>query len=464
VFRVWKLLKFIYLFVVKFEVKKFENSFNDPQGTQAQTYKNILGSISFSEFRNLYSICGENQIPLATQRLKNEKILNYEMTSGSSGRPKKIPYSKSLMGSFHSMFRLWAYDVLKNVPLSNGCFFFSISPQQKLQGFEEDSDYLQLALRWLMKPFWTIDVKSLRGLKSENLMRELSLQLSMKNDLEIISVWSPSYLLSIMSEIEMNKVIQWEKVWPELKFISVWGSAMASTDYEKIKKLFPQAYVQKKGLLATECPVTIPWTSSGGFVPLLQEVFFEFRKDNQLFLIHELSFNEIYEIIVTTKGGLYRYELGDLVQVTGFYKNTPLLEFVGRTHDICDLVGEKLSERAIREYVNESQFFIAVPDQKNSQYVFFMETELSASEVDQRLQSIFHYKVARDQRQLKEVRTIQRSKIKQEYFLWLESKKMRLGDIKEKCLISNLEMACDFLQYLKTEHQLPQPSVQSDRF
>ena len=44
------------------------------------------------------------------------------------------------------------------------------------------------------------------------------------------------------------------------------------------------------------------------------------------------------------EAGLYRYHISDLVRVTGFFDQTPLVEFLGKGHRFANLTGEKLSE------------------------------------------------------------------------------------------------------------------------
>ena len=59
---------------------------------------------------------------------------------------------------------------------------------------------------------------------------------------------------------------------------------------------------------------------------------------------HELRTGESYTVIVTTGGGLWRYRLGDLVEVDGFIGATRSLRFLGRGASVSDLCGEKLAE------------------------------------------------------------------------------------------------------------------------
>ncbi|CAD6240613.1 unnamed protein product [Miscanthus lutarioriparius] len=44
----------------------------------------------------------------------------------------------------------------------------------------------------------------------------------------------------------------------------------------------------------------------------------------------EVTVGEHYEVVMTTFAGLYRYRLGDVVKVAGFYNSTPKLKFVSR--------------------------------------------------------------------------------------------------------------------------------------
>ncbi|CAO2194223.1 unnamed protein product [Urochloa humidicola] len=44
----------------------------------------------------------------------------------------------------------------------------------------------------------------------------------------------------------------------------------------------------------------------------------------------EVTVGEHYEVVMTTSAGLYRYRLGDVVKVAGFYNSTPKLKFVCR--------------------------------------------------------------------------------------------------------------------------------------
>ncbi|KAG6522176.1 indole-3-acetic acid-amido synthetase GH3.10-like [Zingiber officinale] len=58
-----------------------------------------------------------------------------------------------------------------------------------------------------------------------------------------------------------------------------------------------------------------------------------------------------YEIVLTTFNGLYRYRLGDVVEVTGFYKRAPRLAFVYRKNLILTVNIDKNTERDLQQAV-----------------------------------------------------------------------------------------------------------------
>lgn len=341
---------------------------------------------------------GEKPLTHSLQALlTNEPILFYEKTSGSRSAAKYIPYTKSLRRSFNHMFCVHAHDLIRNGPaFSTGKIYFCISPQFQdcsdltplpyqgrgeldfsnldLPSLQDDSEYLDYWLRWLLHPFIISPGLVNRFRTAEEFKQKLCLALLQAEQLETISIWSPTFLKINLNYIQTHRLqlrqflkisaerdrllcepeIPWTKLWPNLKLISCWDSSCAADQAQFLRHLFPGVMVQGKGLLATEAPMTIPLISAQGCLPLLDEVFFEFEHESgEIYLLQELQIGREYTIILSQKGGLYRYRIGDRVRVTHYYLNTPCLEFLGRDHSISDLVGEKLNEEFVSEALQE---------------------------------------------------------------------------------------------------------------
>ena len=73
-------------------------------------------------------------------------------------------------------------------------------------------------------------------------------------------------------------------------------------------------------------------------------------------------------MLLTTPGGLYRYNIDDIIRVNGFYNKTPTIEFVQKGHNALSLAGEKLYESQLNAAMHETlehhglliEFFCAV--------------------------------------------------------------------------------------------------------
>jgi hypothetical protein len=169
--------------------------------------------------------------------------------------------------------------------------------------------------------------------------------------------------------------------------------------------------------------------------------------------IGELQSDHEYTVIVTTGGGLYRYNLHDRVRVDGFYRTLPVLTFTGR-NTVSDLVGEKVEERHVRKVVDRAQqqavlsplFRLCAPERTTAgaYYVLYIEPgkaakggelrarlEILRDETEKGLLENYHYRYAREIGQLAPLKlyTIS-SGGKQAYTRRCLDQGQRAGDIK----------------------------------
>ena len=59
--------------------------------------------------------------------------------------------------------------------------------------------------------------------------------------------------------------------------------------------------------------------------------------------------------MLTTAGGLYRYNISDLVRCVGYHGRAPLIEFLNKGAHYSSLTGEKLSEHQVIAAVEAAQ-------------------------------------------------------------------------------------------------------------
>jgi hypothetical protein len=326
-----------------------------------------------------------------------------ELSSGSAAAAKRIPYTADLQREIRHAVAPWICDVYQRIPpLTRGPGYWSITPPALEEararpsvvpvGFEEDGEYLggfwkRLAGATLAVPGAVRLVRDIESFRYVTLLFLLR-----RPDLVLFSVWHPSFLtlllgalpgfwealvrdvergtltppsaLSEPARAALSKLLSPLPdraaeirrlgsaaaetpglLWPHVAVISCWGDAHAALHLPEVKRLFPAAEIQLKGLIATEAFVTIPYA---GRHPLaIRSHFFEFLPeggDGRPRLAHELETGDVASVVVTTGGGLYRYRLQDRVAVDGFVGPTPSLRFLGKEGHVSDLRGEKLHE------------------------------------------------------------------------------------------------------------------------
>lgn len=482
---------------------------NDLARTEYGRSLNISANDKYQTFAAKAPLVGYDDFSQWIERQKKtearvtvaDPVLFYEKTSGGFAAAKFIPYTKALKNSFNRMFLIWLADLLENGPhFKTGKCFISISPafqhsqhtERGVQvGLADDTDYLNPWLRLLSRPFFVLP-SSLKQLQDpENFKRASAALLLAEKRLEVISIWNPTYLEVLLDFIQANGSLltddlqrgfltlenqifkfpkpcaerlsilkensfSWQDIWPELKLLSCWTSANARPASRRLAKQFPQVFLQGKGLLATEAPMTLPLIEAPGFAPMLSEVFFEFiDEQGNLKLLHELEAGRQYEIVITQQGGLYRYRIGDRVQVTGLFQATPCFEFIGRSQAVCDLVGEKLNEQFVGDCLSrlalQSRFQTLLPVMKERPHYLLLSDSLPPdslktvaaleTQLDALLCEAFHYRNARMLGQLEGVRICFAAQAREVYYDFYMSKGMKFGDIKHSCLIASLEDA-----------------------
>jgi hypothetical protein len=487
-----RLLISLFSQLLKPAAKRFLLDLENPQLAQFKVQKQIFNNFYHSEYGKkigIKFIDEWKQIPiikyhdiedLISHRVKQtsvltpEKILFYEKTSGSRAAAKLIPYTKSLRHSFNQMFCVWANDLITNgCKFSTGKIYFCISPQlnsSNQETIQDDSEYLDEWLRLVLSPF-LISLPKIKKIRNpDKFKHELAKALIIAEKLEIISIWSPTFLELILDYIQTNH-IQLAKdlknrisnqrqqillsetfipqdLWKNLKLISCWDSVNAADKADYLRLKFPNTLVQGKGLLATEAPMTIPLIAANGYVPVLDEVFFEFVDTlGNIHLLHELKIGETYEIIISQKGGLYRYQIGDRIRVTHFYKGTPCLEFIGRTEEISDLVGEKLNSEFVRDVLEllplkNCSFKSLVPvKHPQAHYLLLLNNpdinlEEIVEKLDRELQRSPHYKYARLLGQLQPPKVFASPDIPEIISHYKISSGKKWGDIKHDILVN----------------------------
>ena len=150
--------------------------------------------------------------------LLSDKIKLFELTSGSTSDVKYIPYTENFLKSYMNGVFSWLYDLYQNNKnLFLGSFYWSVSPILKREavtsggirvGIEDDTSYFDKVSAFFLNKLFTVpkEIKNIQNMEDFLLITAVFLLLS--ENLAMISVWSPSFLMILLDFIEKNhKVI-----------------------------------------------------------------------------------------------------------------------------------------------------------------------------------------------------------------------------------------------------------------
>lgn len=314
----------------------------------------------------------------APGRLVADPPLAFERTGGTTLGGKLVPYTAAQLASFGAAVQPMLHDLLTRFPgIGDGRLYASISPATRAPettaggapvGLGSDAAYLGP----LAAPFGRLlavppEVGALGDIDAWRIATLAGLVEA--GDLSFVTVWSPSFLTALIEALPevADRVLprlsaparvrleHWlasgtaagtVALWPRLAVISTWTDAGSAPFAKRLAALCPQAAIAPKGVIATEGAITVPTGPGAGAWPALTSTFLEFRDPatGVCRLADALEPGAVYDAILTTRGGFYRYDIGDRFRCIAVENGCPRLVFEGRAGVVSDMVGEKLDE------------------------------------------------------------------------------------------------------------------------
>lgn len=184
-----------------------------------------------------------------------------------------------------------------------------------------------------------------------------------------------------------------KRIWPEISYIATVTGANFSIYDSKVDYYTDSLPIYSPAYAATEGTIGInPYSTRISYVMIPDTVFYEFIPVNECnnlnpttYFINNLKVGECYEIVITNYTGLYRYRLGDVVRVVGYYNNSPEIEFLYRRNQLLNMVSEKTTEAqltsSIKATISKLNLnlvdYTALADNSISpgRYIFYMEVK-----------------------------------------------------------------------------------------
>ena len=197
-------------------------------------------------------------------------------------------------------------------------------------------------------------------------------------------------------EIGFDRTIV-RRIWPKLTSInSIWAGNFSSYA-RKLQEFtgrnipyYTMSYVSSEGMFGAarhphdQCYVMIPESCFYEFIPVNDKNEDE-EENPKTILLDELQEGKDYELVITNQSGFYRYRMGDVIRVIGFYNESPMITFKYRKKNIVSIAGEKFTEdhllSAVRSFERRTGIniidFCMYPDRdaEPGRYVVLLEPE-----------------------------------------------------------------------------------------
>ncbi len=379
---------------------------------------------------------------LTRQRcLTTEQPVYYHQTSGTVGEPKNIPVTESGLRRIrrHQQVSAYAQSMASKIfrgkafgitgqaiegRMEGGTPFGSASgllyqsqsrfirsryvlPAALSDIDDYESRYLAMAIYGLAEP----SVSCIATANPSTLVRLLSV-INENVDLILASVTSghlPKGVSTGDSAIDQLRAnarradqlakvftekgtLSYLDIWPNLGGVVTWTGGSCAVPLRGLVGLLPdKTMIIELGYVASEFRGTVNIDVHRGVcLPTLLDTVFEFVErsaweegSGDFLSLHELDDGREYYVFITTPEGLYRYDMNDIIRVTGKMNETPTLEFVQKGKGVTNITGEKLHEvqvldavlAVLKERDIRSDFFVMLADQNSAQYTLFIEMQ-----------------------------------------------------------------------------------------
>lgn len=346
-------------------------------------------------------VAGEKNVRVA------EDPVFYAATSGTTGRRKLIPVTPAFIDECRVATRLLLRTSLLSFPeLLRGKRLSMRSPQVEELGNGRQAGSITVALSGgLTRTEGGFDAvpSSVFEIEHFDTRYRLCLRFALQEDVRLVSAINPSTLLLFARTLEENAerfieelrsgalgddlVLSDEErrnlnarvraapaaaqrlrdslarrgrarmvdAFPGLCGLVCWKGGSAPWYISQLRGSYGELPILDYGYVASEGCFGAPLTSDGASSLLLPHGhIFELIPENDLEAVqagrarplelHEAEPGGRYYVVVTTSAGLYRYQMNDVVEVTGHLGRAPLVIFRHKGGNMSSLTGEKLGE------------------------------------------------------------------------------------------------------------------------
>lgn len=339
-----------------------------------------------------------------------EKLLQFTITTGSSGVPKLNPVTETWLREYKKLWAVWGIKLFNDHPKYIGKRILQMAGTWNMGttpgGYQISmvSALLARIQNPLLRPYYAIP-EILNDVKDPVARHYAALRLCIPLDIGWIMLMNPGTLIRLAeisdghseklirdiadgtltdhfefpqevrdaltsSHLKPNKAASKKleaivnrtgrllpKDFWQQPVVGCWLGGTAGFQSRYIEEYFGSSPMRDMGLVSSEGRHTVPLIDTEPYgVPAMGAGFYEFvpvddQESSQLAALegHELEVDRDYRLLMTTSAGYFRFDIGDIVRCRGFEGQAPLLEFIQKSARVGDLEGEKLTEHQVVE-------------------------------------------------------------------------------------------------------------------
>jgi len=177
-------------------------------------------------------------------------------------------------------------------------------------------------------------------------------------------------------------------LWPALALIATWKHAGAASHLAAMRASWGEVPTRHAIYSATEGWMNVPLSDSdpSGVLAVDAVVMELVDASGRAFFAHEVPGPGRYEVVLTSGAGLWRYRLGDEVEVTGTWQGrpgaAPLFHFVQKLGNVLSIAHDMTTEAHVRQAVAAAlpatTRWVFGPDAAPDRYRLVLEGEVPA--------------------------------------------------------------------------------------
>ncbi len=203
----------------------------------------------------------------------------------------------------------------------------------------------------------------IRDLEQGQIDPDLDLEPNRRRQLQKYLTASPTRAAELRQILKQHGRLTPLLAWPELSYVCTAMGGTTDFYLEQFPSYFGPTPVFGGVFGTAEGTFGVyPDLDTEGSVLAIESGFFEFIPEDQwhvdqpqTLLPRDLEVGKRYRLLVTSYSGFYRYDIGDVIEVLGFYNQAPLIVFRHRRGGLLSSTTEKTTEFHVTQVMQKLQ-------------------------------------------------------------------------------------------------------------